>query len=70
MEFQMYAIRGKTKKGMSVTGQFDGASASAAVAAAEAAVKKSGDEIVQISAKSVEGSAGIKVAAPRKRKAK
>lgn len=63
----MYQLRGKTKKGQSITGQSDAATPHDAIKAAHDAVKKAGDEIVQISAKSVEGSAGIKIAAPRKR---
>lgn len=66
----MWTIRGKTKSGKSITGQSDTATAGDAVTAVTAAAKKAGEEIVQVSAKSVEGSAGIKFAAPRKRKAK
>lgn len=66
----MFQIRGKTRKGLSVTGQSDAPNAAAAVTAVESAAKKAGDEILQVSVKNVEGSAGIKLAPPRKRKAK
>lgn len=65
----MFQIRGKTKSGKSITGSSDANTPQEAVAAVSTAVKKAGDEIVQVSVKSVEGSAGIKIAAPRKRKA-
>lgn len=63
----MFRIRGKTNKGDSVTGQSAAATFEAAAKEAESTAKAGGATLVQLSIRTLEGGAGLKIAKPRKR---
>lgn len=65
----MFKIRGKTEKGDSITGTSGAESFADAADEVEKAAESAGDAVTQLSIKTMDGGAGVKIAKPRKRDA-